>query len=184
MATTRQRPVPGCNRGFTMIELMVVLVVVGLLVSLVGLSMGGGGERRELEEQTRTLYLKMQAAADEAVLRNAEIGFDMRESRYRFSTYDPDEDLWRARQDRRLPPGQMPDWLAVDIRTEGAEGDLPVDDDADIIPDIVFFSSGEITPFDMELRVDGQPDSAHYLISDGINPLEWYRPGDDEPIRR
>ena len=62
-----------------------VLVVVGLLISLVGMNIGGGGERRELTEVTRTLYLRMQAAADEAVLTSREIGIRFDEdNRYRF----------------------------------------------------------------------------------------------------
>ncbi|TVP60268.1 MAG: type II secretion system protein GspH [Halomonadaceae bacterium] len=187
--STRSKPMaPGhtyslgftLQRGFTLIEMMVVLIVIGLLVSLVGLNMGGGGERRQLEERTRDLYLKMQAASDEAVISNREIGLVFDDERYFFIVYSMEEDRWEQRQDRRLPPGSLPQWINLDLQTEGAEEALPVgDDDEDLIPSLVFFSSGEVTPFDLELRYEDQADSAHYLVSDGINPLQWFRPGDD-----
>lgn len=173
-------------RGFTLIELMVVLIVVGLLVSLVGLNMGGGGERRQLEENTRELYLKMQAASDEAVMGNREIGLLLEEEgRYRFINYSYEDERWEPRQNRRLAPGSMPEWMNLDLRTEGAEEALPAgdgssQDEEELTPSIVFFSSGEVTPFDLELRFEDRDDSAHYLISDGINPTQWFRPGEDD----
>lgn len=176
-----QQPLFTRLRGFTLIELMVVLIVIGLLVSLVGLNMGGGGERRQLEERTRDLYLKMQAASDEAVISNREIALVLEDSRYSFIVYNMQEDRWEQRQDRRLPPGNLPEWMNLDLQTDGAEEALPVDDDeSDLVPSLVFFSSGETTPFDLELRYEDHADSAHYLVSDGINPLQWFRPGDDD----
>lgn len=163
-----------------MIEIMVVLVVVGLLVSLVGLSMGGGGERRELEEHTRTLYLKMQGAAEQALVQNMEVGLGFEDNGYIFSVYNPDEDRWDALGGRYLRAGTFPAWMEVDLETEGSERDLPVGEDEDgELPDIVFFSSGEVTPFDLRLWYEQDEDRHHELISDGINPIEWLRPGEE-----
>lgn len=173
----RQRPA-----GFTLIELMVVLVVVGLLISLVGLSIGSGGERRELEEVTRSLYLRMQAASEEAVVTNREIGLRFREGRYRFVQLDRDEDQWTA-----IPPGglsgaQLPEWTELDLITDGGEADaLETEDDDELQPDLVFFSSGESTAFDLYLWWEEADDGqAQLLTSDGINGVEWLEPGDED----
>ncbi|MDX1588855.1 MAG: type II secretion system minor pseudopilin GspH [Oleiphilaceae bacterium] len=181
------RPTPRLQqRGFTLIELMVVLIVIGLLVSLVGLNMGGGGERRQLEENTRELYLKMQAASEEAVISNREIGLLLEEDSYRFINYNLEEQVWEPRQDRRLPPSAVPEWMNLDLQTEGQEEALTTrggnngDEEEALVPSIVFFSSGEVTPFDLELRLKDREDSVHYLTSDGINPIQWSRPGDED----
>lgn len=172
------------DRGFTLIEIMVVMVVIGLLVSLVGLSIGGGGERRELEEITRTLYLKMQAAEDRAVATNREIGLEIEEQGYRFLEFAPQEQNWTAQQGRGLRGGSFPEWLQTELETDLGSGTGLGDDDAETLPDIVFFSSGEATAFDLFLWWEQDRDNPHALYSDGANPTEWQRPGDEDIERR
>jgi len=121
---------------------MVVLVVVGLLISLVGMNIGGGGERRELTEVSRTLYLRMQAAADEAVLTSREIGIRFGEdNRYRFLSFDRDEAEWVPESRGGLPGGRLPEWAEIEIQSEGDSGGGTGlgDSDAELIPHIVFF---------------------------------------------
>ena len=58
--------------GFTLIEILVVLVVVGLLAALAVMSMGGSSRDREMENEVRELYLLMQTASEQAILNNTE----------------------------------------------------------------------------------------------------------------
>ncbi|HAS77079.1 MAG TPA: type II secretion system protein GspH, partial [Marinobacter adhaerens] len=70
--------------GFTLIEILVVLVVVGLLASLAVFTMGGSSQQRELENEVRELYLLMQTASEQAVLNNLELGLKLEEDGYQF----------------------------------------------------------------------------------------------------
>lgn len=175
------------HKGFTLIELMVVLVVVGLLVSLVGMNIGGGGERRELTEKTRTLYLRMQAAADESVLTSREIGIRFGEdNRYRFLAFDRDETEWVPEPPGGLPGGRFPEWVALELDSEAdtETGTGLGDSEAEVVPDIVFFSSGETTPFELSLWWKNEKEAVHRITSDGVNDPEWSSPGDDGNSRR
>ena len=165
-------------RGFTLIELLVVLVVLALLVSLVGLNIGGGGERRELAERTRSLFLRMQVALDEAVISGREIGLRFDNGRYRFLVFERDSQSWAAPRGRRLSGGRFPQWVGKRVTTEGSEGTGLDDGESEQLPDIVFFSSGEITPFELELWWQRDEGAVHRLVSDGINAPEWIRPGE------
>lgn len=170
------------HKGFTLIELMVVLVVVGLLVSLVGMNIGGGGERRELTEATRTLYLRMQVAADEAILTSREIGIQFQENNgYRFVGFDRDAAEWIPEPPGGLPGGRLPEWVALELDSEADSGGGTGlgDSEAELVPDIVFFSSGEMTPFELSLWWKKEPDAVHRIHSDGVNGPEWSRPGDE-----
>lgn len=172
----------GRSAGFTLIELMVVLVVVGLLISLVGLSIGGGGERRELKEMTRSFYLRMQAASEEAVLTSREIGVELRDGRYRFVYLDRDQGQWAAIPPGGLSGGRLPEWVELELMTDGGEADaLETDGDDEPQPDLVFFSSGESTAFDLYLWWEQDDDTeAQLLTSDGVNGVEWLEPGDED----
>lgn len=168
--------------GFTLIELMVVLVVVALLISLVGLNIGGGGERRELEEVTRSLYLRMQAASEEAVVTNREIGLRFHDGRYRFVQLDRDRGQWAAIPAGGLSGARLPEWIELDLITDSGEADaLETEDDDELQPDLVFFSSGESTAFDLYLWWEEADDGdAQLLSSDGVNGVEWLEPGDED----
>jgi len=75
----------------------------------------------------------------------------------------------------------LPEWLTL---TEYVESDAPRLATAEdkLRPNIVFFSSGESTPFEIEFTQGNNTDSMHVLASDGVSELEWRQPGsgDDE----
>lgn len=172
------------SAGFTLIELMVVLVVVGLLVSLTVFNIGGSGERRELREITRSLYLRMQAASEEAVMTNREIGIRFQEDGYDFLQLDREQARWAPVPHGGLSGASLPAWVELDLMTDGGEADAletDEDDKKQPEPDLVFFSSGESTAFDLylwwEQASDGQ---AQLLTSDGATGVEWRQPGDED----
>jgi general secretion pathway protein H len=66
--------------------------------------------------------------------------------------------------------------------TQFVESDAPRLTSAEdkLRPTIVFFSSGESTPFEIEFTIGSDSDLIHSLASDGVSPLEWRQPGSEE----
>lgn len=170
---------PGTAQGgFTLIEIMVVLIIVGLLAALAVFSLGDSSRQRELENEVRELYLLMQTASEQAVVNNLEMGLQFLDDGYQFVAYRDDTGSWFASGERLFRARELPAWLTV---TQYIENDSPKLASAkdDLLPDIVFFSSGETTPFEIEFTIDGDSDYMHVIASDGVSPIEWRKPGDD-----
>ncbi len=68
--------------GFTLIELMVVLVIIGVMLGAVGLSIRGAD--RSLQFEAERLAQLLSLAREEAQVRGAPIRLDADEQRFRF----------------------------------------------------------------------------------------------------
>jgi general secretion pathway protein H len=85
--------VPGWNKttrprwarlyGFTLLELLVVLVIVGITLGAVVLN-ATPNQRQLLYNEAQRIALLMQLARDEAIVRNQAIAFESDNTRYRF----------------------------------------------------------------------------------------------------
>ena len=164
--------------GFTLIEILVVLVVVGLLAALAVFTMGGSSQQRELENEVRELFLLMQTASEQAVLNNTELGLKLAEDGYRFVAFQDRTGDWEAAGERLFRARSLPPWLTVTTFIASDAPRLASAEDR-LLPDVVFFSSGMTTPFELEFGVGSRPDTLHVLASDGVSPMEWRKPGDD-----
>lgn len=96
-------------RGFTLLELLVVLVIAGILMGVVAFN-AMPGERQALQNEAQRIALLLQLARDEAIVRNRPIAFEADSERYRFLIRDGDkweplaqDDLLREREFKRAP---------------------------------------------------------------------------------
>jgi general secretion pathway protein H len=140
-------------RGFSLIELLVVVVIVGVLALAVTLSIRGGADRQLRQEAERFAALVDQACT-QAELSGREIGVVVDAGGYSFQMLAGThwQDVPGAGE---LRPRRWIDGLGADLAREGHRVDLAGVTDRS--PQIVCFSSGELTPFALTLALGEAP---------------------------
>jgi general secretion pathway protein H len=69
----------GNKRGFTLLELLVVLFIVGIIVSIVAVSVGRIRDKTVFTEEARRIYLTTKHAREAAILERREVAFRLNE---------------------------------------------------------------------------------------------------------
>jgi general secretion pathway protein H len=87
--------------GFTLLEMLVVLLIAGLLISLASLTLSRN-PRTDLNEEAQRLALLFESAGDEAQVRARPIAWEPVAGGFRFDVRT--EDGWRPLRDELLGP--------------------------------------------------------------------------------
>lgn len=136
------------SQGFTLIELLVVLVIIGLLASLIAFSVSPNEPSPQREG--RRFYQVLDAARQQAVLFNQDLGMELRGNSYRVLQWRSPQ--WRPLDTDMFSEYRLPANLAQTLWLDG----LPQADEAagsdKPQPQILFFATGEVTPFDWTVR--------------------------------
>jgi general secretion pathway protein H len=70
-------------RGFTLLELLVVLVIAGIMLGVVSFN-AMPSKRQALQNEAQRIAVLLQTAREEAIVRNRPIAFEVDQYRYRF----------------------------------------------------------------------------------------------------
>src|ERR1700677_4052057 len=82
------------NKGFTLVEILVVVVIIAIMVSLAVLSIGVTGRDSQLDEESRRIAGLVDLLHDRALLEGRDFGLRIEPTAYEFVVYDPDRDRW------------------------------------------------------------------------------------------
>jgi general secretion pathway protein H len=151
--------------GFSLIEILIVIVLVGVLTATVVLSTGRD-ERERVKGAAEQLAYRMELARQYALQRNREWGVYVEENEVRFAEFDPDRRAWVEQTHRPFADFERPDNVLVRAETEGQ--DQISARDRERLPQVLLFSSGEVTPF--EVFLEPQPKGQTWIVrSDGLS---------------
>lgn len=166
---------PTKTKGFTLLEVMLVLAIMGLVVSTVVFNVTGQSGEDRLKKQVQRFQVVFSMAADFAVLNQRQLGLrvEQEKQQYAFMVLDQDQQWQELSTDEVFSSYALPEefsfalelndlpWDTDDsLFNEGSfDAQLSVSDESVAIgeeeqkklppPQILLLSSGDITPFSM-----------------------------------
>ena len=165
--SSNQACVAFCKKtaGFTLIEMMLVMVLIGLMVTAVSINPFNNQPEKELEQASARFAGIFNIAAEYGLLNNIELGLIVEKDGYQFLGYDgtswrpiPEQDIF---QSKTLPEGieltlELDDLPIENEQVLLEESSLFAQDDEDfrgqekekvIIPQVFLLSGGDFTSF-------------------------------------
>jgi type II secretion system protein H len=172
------------QRGFTLIEILVVVVIIGVVVLGAILSLGATGKDSQLERERDRLSALMAYVHERGGMLTLEYGIRCGQHGYRFVYFDNITNQWAPETvDDTLRPRRLPAGLALQMLVEGRPivlddkaltlsksavtpaggtistlGDMPSSFNnqlADNSPQIMLFSNGDANSFALTIARDG-----------------------------
>jgi general secretion pathway protein H len=147
-------------RGFSLLEILVVMVILAVAVGAVTLAIAGAGGERVLAREAERTQALVEFACERAQLSGRDIGITLSQGGFRFSHFDGG--VWLPYREEALRARTWPGNLSVAlVRDEQA---VRLDKSFPERPQLLCYASGELTAFRLDLAL---PDLARRYRLDG-----------------
>lgn len=177
--------------GFTLLEVMVVLTIIGLMLGIATLSTGGNEQKQEAQQQAMRFIAQLDAYRNEAVFQNIDLGLAMdgqttqllsfinihSPSQIQGKTKEEVSALkdnpWQAYEGNLKDSNEFPEALSFSLMLEDKDIDFSelIDDDG-VKPAVLFLSSDEYTPFKMTLLHAYDESFSIFIEGDGFSRFQ------------
>lgn len=179
--------------GFTLIEILVVVVIIATILSITLLSFGVLDNDRNLRTTGQRLAALVEVARDDAVMQGREFALEFMTSSYRFVEYDAFTGQWNAIPgDDTLRLRTLPEDVEFELYLEDRrillnDDAMPfADDEGDVgrnamdlyAPHLMMYSSGDTTPFELHI-VRRYDDQLFIVRGDALGGIEFGAEEDD-----
>jgi general secretion pathway protein H len=143
------------HRGFTLIEILVVMLIIGIMIAGAVLSVGVAHGDRDLEQERDRIMATSAFLRDQAALQNREYGIRCFRGGYEFLVLEPRSGLWQRRpEEDTMRPRKLAAGLELTLAVEGRVVILPEQQAKpdELAPQILLYSSGDLNLFELTIR--------------------------------
>jgi general secretion pathway protein H len=150
----------GRHNGFTLLEVMVALVLMGIITGMAILALPKDRQQERLVTEARRLAASVELNRHEAILLGEPRGVRFTTTGYEFLTLGRDGAWAPPMKSHLLGQHRLPDDLTLGLRVEDRAVDIM--DTTAPIPQILVLSSGEATAFAVTL---GAENASGYTVT-------------------
>jgi general secretion pathway protein H len=150
------------SKGFTLVEILVVVVIMAIVIGLAILSIGTTGRDTQLDEESRRIEGLVGMLHERALLEGRDFGVRIEPSAYEFVVYDLRRDRWLTLdQEHEFRHRELPKGLSFQLELDSQVVVIKAidrtlsSDAAPPGPQLAIAASGEGTPFRLTLLRDG-----------------------------
>src|SRR5476649_2011637 len=107
------------SKGFTLVEILVVVVIIAIVVSLAVLSIGVTGRDSQLDEESRRIEGLVGLLHERALLEGRDFGLRIEPTAYEFVVYEPRRDRWmQLDQEREVRHRDLPKGVTFQLQLD------------------------------------------------------------------
>ena len=161
--------------GFTLLEILVVMILLGIIPSVAVFSVGGSKEG-EIEQEVQRMVRLIQLAKEEAILNRQELAVKFSPTAYEFLRLE-DENWVPYTENRLFYQRELGEEYELRLLQDGISVSLQ-DEDAGRI---LLLSSGEMTPFELYLGL-WNSDYRYHLIGNALGEITVEDPRDENNV--
>jgi general secretion pathway protein H len=184
---------PNAAAGFSLLEILVVVAIIGIFLGVAVLSTDLVSFERKLEQEAQRLATRIGFTGDEALMQGRDFGIVFYEEGYEFRAFHNTE-AWIAAQGPGMEGLRLEPDVSIRLIIDGREVVLEpycmlfpcgaqlstMDEDeqneAAPAPQVILFASGEVTPFDLDFFRESELLDPFYRLSvdfDGKTEQAW-----------
>jgi len=141
-----------CQRGFTLIEILVVVVIIALMAAVMTVAVGALGGDSEIGQEADRIADVLAVTLEQAELEGRDYGLRVEPDGYEVMVFDGRRGWTPAGGDRWFERHGLPAGLSVSLEAEGRRILLRKSETPEArLPQVIAFSSGDVTPYRITL---------------------------------
>jgi general secretion pathway protein H len=177
------------QKGFTLIEILAVVVIIGFMASVMALSMGGGERENTTVKEMRLFLQAVDFASEHSVLNGEVIGMfaapkEMESSLvevwcYQWKRFQ--QGAWADMPADTMVEHCLPEKMEMEMTIEGRL--YKYDPDLEIQPPLFVVSpSGETTPIELAIFEQGGGSETQKVDINMMGVIDWLNQTDEEKL--